>query len=342
MTNKTISFAVFLLVTLLYNFAFCISFANAGIYEGKVSYYLGDFQAAKLEWERLVSNDDSQSAQALIELGKLYAKGVGVKEDKEHAKKLYSQALERGEKIAYFFISRIVKPEESKIWLNKGALAGDKRSQRSLADKYRYGLRVNKDLEKAFYWYLKSAENGDSISQGIVSWMYAIGRGTTKNIQQAYKWEYIIMKCIGAFSRIKRQGALEKMSEVLTKGQISQANREANDWLSSKPPCEAGKSLKLETESRFREEKITIDQWKLIYAELLSLPGVYVNIGIGFNLIEIAGEPLMYSFTTQSNPAHPAILKWQQIMQGGKLKTMLTGYYGGSWLRYLVWKFRNS
>ncbi len=53
---------------------------------------------------------------------------------------------------------------------------------------YYEGLRVEKDLEKAFYWTERAAEHGDWDAQCNLAEFYEDGIGTEKNLEKAKEW----------------------------------------------------------------------------------------------------------------------------------------------------------
>ena len=90
----------------------------------------GDYQTAFKLWLPLAEQGD---ASAQFNLGMMYDKGQGVKQDDVEAVKWYRQAAEQGHAKAQFILGGL-------YWLGKG-------------------VQVNKSLAKE--WFSKACDNGD-------------------------------------------------------------------------------------------------------------------------------------------------------------------------------------
>ena len=53
---------------------------------------------------------------------------------------------------------------------------------------YHYGVKTEKNLEKAFYWYEKAAENDDNNAMYNLAICYENGIGTELNLEKAFYW----------------------------------------------------------------------------------------------------------------------------------------------------------
>lgn len=72
--------------------------------------------------------------------------------------------------------------------LTSFANSGDKNAQFFLANRYKAGSGVMRDLNKAFNWFMASAKQGAAPAQLNVGQMYATGKGVRKDLTQAQKW----------------------------------------------------------------------------------------------------------------------------------------------------------
>lgn len=72
--------------------------------------------------------------------------------------------------------------------LTNFANSGDKNAQFFLANRYKAGSGVIRDLNKAFDWFMASAKQGAAPAQLNVGQMYATGKGVKKDLTQAQKW----------------------------------------------------------------------------------------------------------------------------------------------------------
>ena len=67
-------------------------------------------------------------------------------------------------------------------------MLGDADAQRSLAQRYYYGLGVTKDFKKAAKWQRKAADQGWKVAQHNLGFMYARGLGVQQDFKEAVKW----------------------------------------------------------------------------------------------------------------------------------------------------------
>lgn len=68
-----------------------------------------------------------------------------------------------------------VKKEGDIAKLQRLAEQGDLQSQFNLAERYREGIEINIDCDKAIYWYNKAANKGDIAAQSNLGVMYNLG-----------------------------------------------------------------------------------------------------------------------------------------------------------------------
>jgi len=71
----------------------------------------------------------------------------------------------------------------ARLWLQRGAEAGDALGQRNLAT-----MLLNEDQAAAVAWYRRAAEGGDAISQDQLSRMLLDGEGAPQDLAQARHW----------------------------------------------------------------------------------------------------------------------------------------------------------
>ena len=99
-------------------------------------------------------------AQAQFNLGLIYYKGEGVRQDKQ-------KAVE---------------------WYRKAAEQGDARAQYNLGLMYDKGDGVRQDKQKAVEWLTKAAEQGHARAQCNLGWMYYKGEGVRQDKSAAKEW----------------------------------------------------------------------------------------------------------------------------------------------------------
>jgi len=116
-----------------------------------------DFAAALNEFMPLAERGD---VAAQVNLGNLYMKGLGVRQNYGEALRWYRNAAEQNERMA----------------------------QSKLGILYYYGLGVPQDYAEAGSWFLKAAEQGESGAQAILGSLYALGEGMPRDFARAYYW----------------------------------------------------------------------------------------------------------------------------------------------------------
>ncbi|MFQ5570218.1 MAG: serine/threonine-protein kinase [Rhodothermales bacterium] len=136
------------------------------------------------------------SAEAKLQLGKLYGTGQGVPQNFVEAATWMLQAAEQGNAEAQFLLGLMYKNRRGALqsdteavrWLRAAADQGYAMAQYNLGLMYREGRGVEKNDEEALQWYLKAAEQGHANAQFNAGRMYWRGEGTTRNDEQALRW----------------------------------------------------------------------------------------------------------------------------------------------------------
>jgi TPR repeat protein len=98
---------------------------------------------------------------AQFNLGTMYERGLGVKQD-------YVEALR---------------------WYREAAKQNQAGAQNNIGDFYETGRGgVTQDFVQAAEWYLKAAEKGVSAAQNSLGQFYRDGQGVPKNLREAENW----------------------------------------------------------------------------------------------------------------------------------------------------------
>ena len=131
--------------------------AHADMQSGLTAYQAGEYEKAQKEFKKFAAlgNPDAQ-----VNLGLMYARGQGVKQDYKEAANWYRKAAEQGQQDAQF---------------NLGSLYYD-------------GLGVKRDYKLAAEWYTKAAQQGQADAQFNLGLMHATGQGVPQSFSQAYQW----------------------------------------------------------------------------------------------------------------------------------------------------------
>lgn len=130
-----------------------------------------------------------------------------------------------------------------------------------LADFYRKGNYVNKDLTKAVHYYEKAAELEHDSAQYNLGVLYASGEHLPPNFILAYKWIKIALtNNIKVAESEYYQNSLNKVSNILTKDELSRAEELFHTW------C-----------SKYRDSEIDtteLDEFKkIIFTEIMPVNG---------------------------------------------------------------------
>jgi hypothetical protein len=155
----------------------------------------GDYQAAMREFKQAAERGD---AQAQVNLGNLYMKGLGVEQDYAAAGHWYRQAAEHGDPIG----------------------------QSKLGILYYYGLGVDKNTDEAARWFVKAAEQGESSAAAVLGSMYAEGEGVIRDNVKSYYW-YTLAADGGRTDALEARATLV---DEMTPGEIGEALQRVGEW----------------------------------------------------------------------------------------------------------------
>jgi TPR repeat protein len=141
------------------------------------------------EVPRLEAQVQHGDVNAMELLGELYAAGLGVKRNPQHACDLFEHAAtkdlaEAQHNFADCWRYGLGRPRDhakSADWYGRAVKQGFLPSYCALADQYRNGLGVPQDKAKAFELCTKGAENGDPDALGALGEMYLGGEGTKRD-----------------------------------------------------------------------------------------------------------------------------------------------------------------
>ena len=117
---------------------------------------------------------------------------------------------------------------------------GDQIAQGELADCYRKGQGVPKNMVEAVKWYRKASENEDingaAFSQVNLAVCYFNGVGVAKDVVEGYKWALV-----ASVRYIPAREQAKELAPFMTPEQITEAKQRANDWLQKR-----GTSLRIQ------------------------------------------------------------------------------------------------
>ena len=169
------------------------------------SLWAGEFDSAMEAYQRgsyiealngfylLAKNGDAQSQ---FNVGLMYAKGKGAKQDSSKAIEWYTKAAQQNVPQAQYNLAKLYHDMGSKDphaieqaihWYEKAAQNGIKEAYNNLGVIYLQGKGVPKDISRAFAYFQKSAEMGDIEAKLNIGILYAWGKGITVNKLKAYE-----------------------------------------------------------------------------------------------------------------------------------------------------------
>lgn len=189
----------FLAVTMAFGLG--LAQAQAGYKEGREAYDKKDFPTA---WKELEPLAKQGNADAMYLVGSMYHMGMGTSPS-------YKDAAE---------------------WYRKSADAGKPDAVFTMGVVYEGGIGVPRNGKESFAWYKKSADRGFYPGQLKVANMYAKGQGVPKDPAASYLWYAIAERFTprAGNDRFEIPIIKDKLSAMMTKEQIADADRKAKAW----------------------------------------------------------------------------------------------------------------
>jgi uncharacterized protein len=190
--------------------------------------------AAAREWVLKSAEQGYGAAEAM--LGEMYL--LGADGDRGKAEMWLRRAAEQGIAGAEFLLGSsyeigkfgMTDYREAFKWLRRAAEQDRPDAQVSLGEMYEEGEFVSKNYVLAAKWYRKAAEHspdmgGAGQGRNRLGMLYEDGLGVPKNLVLAYMW----------YSLTQFRGNLKEIECDMTRAQIAQARKMANDWLKARP-----------------------------------------------------------------------------------------------------------
>lgn len=115
----------------------------------------------------LLAKANGGDAAAQVSVGEQYAKAGGTASDPDDARDDWKKAAD---------------------WYRKAADQGNVAGEIHLAESYRDGRGVARDMTQAAAWYRKAADQGDVGAQGTLAMLYTMGQGVPQSDVDAYFW----------------------------------------------------------------------------------------------------------------------------------------------------------
>lgn len=188
---------------------------------------------AALQWlQKSVDQKDPESQYFLAGLLEYGSSTWNLKSDVEQAFELMHASAEQGfveaeYKLGNWYGKPFGNPrdlDQSIYWLSRAAEKGHANAQNNLGTAVR-------DASEAAEWYRKAAEQGNSAGQSNLARLYRDGRGVPQDYVLAHMW----FNLAAQQSPDVRQ-AVEEIAELMTPGQIEEAQRRAQEWRMTQEP----------------------------------------------------------------------------------------------------------
>lgn len=182
-------------------FGLALGQAQAGYKEGREAYDKKDFPTA---WKELEPLAKQGNADAMYLVGSMHHMGMGVPPSYKDAAEWYRKSADAGKLDAIFTMGVV----------------------------YEGGIGVPRSAKEAFTWYKKSADRGFYPGQLKIAHMYATGRGIKKDPPNAYLWYAIAERSTPRTGNDKNEIPIvkDKLSTMMTKEQVADADRKAKAW----------------------------------------------------------------------------------------------------------------
>ena len=200
----------------------------------------------------LKAASDAGIASAMVNLGSIYEKGLGVPVDIQAALSFYEKASAAGSvdgrkraiDILYFGRDGI-SPDFVKVYpiIEAAAIGGDAPSSNLLGTMHEFGQGVPLDLGKAIHWFREGATRGDLKAQSNLGRMLRQTSTSDADLLEAYRWirlsaergEITAKVILADFEKAFTDAQKTEVSEWIAKFQASPDNRPKD------PTLEGGK-----------------------------------------------------------------------------------------------------
>lgn len=158
---------------------------------------MGGFPADTAEALRLLKPVAEQGlAEAQVQIGSIYEKGLGVAKDDQLAFKWYKMASDQNDNRAQYVLGKFYKDgrgvkQDYRRAVRLFQLSADQGTVIALAQLgtlYFNGQGVPQDYAQALKYFEEAASKGDTFSTFSIGWMHLIGAGVPRDDAQAFRW----------------------------------------------------------------------------------------------------------------------------------------------------------
>ena len=121
--------------------------------------------------------------------------------------------------------------KEALKWFKASAEQGNSNAQRALAVMYYRGEGIPQDYREAAKWFVVSAEQRNAGAQYDLGVIHYEGEGTPHDYKKAHMWWNIA----AANGNEEAKSNRDKVAEMMTPADISEAQQMASDWMKAHP-----------------------------------------------------------------------------------------------------------
>ncbi|NQV57159.1 MAG: sel1 repeat family protein [Rhodospirillales bacterium] len=188
--------------------------------------------------ERLIPLAEKGDVDAEFEAGIIYRDGLAGQIDERKAFKLFSRAAGQGHIAAQYALGRLyakgqgVRQDYARAaqwYLKSAGLGFNPDAEFSLGDLYFDGRGVENDYSKAISWYRKAAFQGHAGAQMVLALMYEKGWGLERDLTESYVWFALAAEQAAAAMRyrddIDPRRELEKLKQRMSRLQLKNGNK---------------------------------------------------------------------------------------------------------------------
>ena len=192
----------------------------------------------KIDVDAVRTKAEAGDARAQRELGRMYAKGLGVPESYTEAGKWYRKAAEQGNAEAQLALAELHEAgqgvardeKEAAKWYRAAAEQGLAAAQYNLAAIYVIGRGVAQNTGEALKWYRKAADQGDPLAQFNLGMRYYEANGVAADPVEAYQW----LSLASAQGIPDATRARAELKGKMTAAQVSEAERRVSAFMVKK------------------------------------------------------------------------------------------------------------
>lgn len=204
---------------------------------GEIYLNQGTEPATKKSFEFFKASADGGYKLGQLNLGVMYYRGDGVKQDYSKASTLFLAASKQDLPIADFYIGIMYENAQGTernlvkalYWYESAANKGNSRGAIKSGGYHYYGYGTVINMEESFKYYKMAAELGDKVGRFILGTMYRFGQGTPRDLELAYTW--LVVAQVGGYKQAEKQ--VKALVLKLTNDQLRSAHQRIDSILNS-------------------------------------------------------------------------------------------------------------